>query len=286
MYFFINFDFSLLGSSASHILENLKSAKDLEIRQKVIASNISRLSNEVTIKCTIQRGPWSDEPHVLGTVGLLAKVKYSEGRPMQCVLSWHLQGNLGVIVVEQQRKGNDLRNKFPRQKFMLIDIVKPRNHSWNERDRECVLRGPGNPIYARFLLVITTEPEKRSLVQKVFDEILGNVIVVDTLPDATMFMGQYNATCAANKRCPTILTRDGHRLSSSGIIGGNTGSAPELERLTLKLGLAPNPEIATIQKELNILPQLKRDMELTASAAQELQQFDHESKPKVETLRK
>lgn len=214
--------FQLIPSDHQNVTEEvLKIKRQLLIGQQQRIEETRRGTESTVSPCEID-----GVPEVLSKIGQFIQIKSETGGnnleadlQLQRVLSWHYQNSLNVIVVETSAKALELETTHPESELVILDCVKDiPDMDWGAHDQ---LQGQGNPIYARSLLNIIQGANIR-LVKKALNAVLGNPVFIDNLESATKFMQVYNQ----RGTCPTIITRDGKRLSSKGIVGGKRNTAP------------------------------------------------------------
>uniref|UniRef100_A0AAQ6AB09 SMC hinge domain-containing protein n=1 Tax=Amphiprion ocellaris TaxID=80972 RepID=A0AAQ6AB09_AMPOC len=176
------------------------------------------------------------QPDVLGMVGHLAFV---EDDTAAWVISWHIRGDMDCIITKTKEAAERIyRETQGKQQVMALDsviiqdVTMPLPHI---RYGRTLFDPPGNPVYARELLICPNDQECCDIV---FKNILGDTIVIDDLQSAN----NYRRAVVQNKSpCPTILTRQGDRVSGKGKFGGAQNKAPPMQ--TLPLFGAPFPPI-------------------------------------------
>ncbi|XP_035981059.1 LOW QUALITY PROTEIN: structural maintenance of chromosomes flexible hinge domain-containing protein 1 [Fundulus heteroclitus] len=186
-------------------------------------------------------------PDVLGMVGHLAFVADDDAARL---ISWQLQGDMDcVITTTTEAAHNIYKDSGGNQQVTAFDSIhvpqenRPMPHIRNGHE---LFKPPGNPTFARDLL---TYPHKQQScdtdkVKKVFETFLGDTILMDDLHSAT----SYRREVVKNDiSCPTILTRQGDRLSARGKFGGAQNRAPSIDKL--KVFGAPLPERYYLLKE-------------------------------------
>lgn len=154
------------------------------------------------------------------------------------VISWHIRGDMDCVITRTTAAARRIYDDTQgRQQVMALDSVyvppgiRPLPHIYNGR---MVFNPPGNPVYARDLLIYSQNKESCDIV---FRNILGDTILIDDLDSAN----NYRRAVVQNKiRCPTILTRQGERISSMGKFGGAQNKAPPIQ--ALKVFAAPLPQ--------------------------------------------
>ncbi|XP_014838435.1 PREDICTED: structural maintenance of chromosomes flexible hinge domain-containing protein 1-like isoform X3 [Poecilia mexicana] len=195
-------------------------------------------------------------PDILGMVGHLAHISNDKAA---WVISWHLSSEMDCVITKTTAEAQRIfHSEHGRQQVMALDsiYVNPRSqgplpHIKNGRE---LFSPVGNPLYARNLLIYTTEEES---CERVFKNILGNTILMDDIESATNYR---KAVIEKGSYCPTILTLDGNRLSASGKFGGAQNKAPHEERVK-KFG-APLPQrYQDLQKERELLIQFRSALE-------------------------
>uniref|UniRef100_A0A8C4HS78 Structural maintenance of chromosomes flexible hinge domain containing 1 n=1 Tax=Dicentrarchus labrax TaxID=13489 RepID=A0A8C4HS78_DICLA len=172
---------------------------------------------------------------VLGMVGHLAFVQDSDAAR---VISWHIRGDMDCVITKTTAAARRIYDYTQgRQQVMALDSVyvppgdRPLPHI---RNGHMLFDPPGNPIYARTLLIY---PQDQEYCNTVFKNLLGDTILIDDLDSAN----NYRKAVVQNKtQCPTILTRQGDRISSRGKFGGAQNKAPPIN--TLQVFGAPCPQ--------------------------------------------
>uniref|UniRef100_A0A7N8XH75 Structural maintenance of chromosomes flexible hinge domain containing 1 n=1 Tax=Mastacembelus armatus TaxID=205130 RepID=A0A7N8XH75_9TELE len=153
------------------------------------------------------------------------------------VISWHLSGDMDCVITTTTAAARTIvDNTLGRQQVMPLDgiLMHPGNRPLPHLRNGTPLFPPqGNPIYARDLLIYSHRPEDCNTV---FKNILGDTILMDDLYSGT----EYRKALIQRKiQCPTILTRQGDRISARGKFGGTQNKAPTIS--ALKVFGAPLP---------------------------------------------
>ncbi|KAM4544117.1 structural maintenance of chromosomes flexible hinge domain-containing protein 1-like [Fundulus diaphanus] len=186
-------------------------------------------------------------PDVLGMVGHLAFVADDDAAR---VISWQLQGDMDCVITTTTEAAHRIYDDSDRnQQVMALDSIhvpqgnRPMPHIRNGHE---LFKPPGNPTFARDLL---TYPHKQQScdtdkVKKVFKTFLHDTILMDDLHSATSYRRE---VVKYGISCPTILTRQGDRLSAMGKFGGAQNRAPSIDKL--KMFGAPLPERFYLLKE-------------------------------------
>uniref|UniRef100_A0A3Q0SBE8 Structural maintenance of chromosomes flexible hinge domain containing 1 n=1 Tax=Amphilophus citrinellus TaxID=61819 RepID=A0A3Q0SBE8_AMPCI len=172
---------------------------------------------------------------VLGMVGHLALVQDDAAA---WVISWHIRGDMDCVITRTTEAARRIFDDTQgRQQVMALDSVfvpqgnRPLPHI---RNGYPLFDPPGNPVYARELLIYRYDRESCDIV---FKNILGDTILIDDLDSAN----NYRRAVVQNRmQCPTILTRKGERVSGRGKFGGAQNTAPPMS--TLKMFGAPLPQ--------------------------------------------
>ncbi|XP_061569545.1 structural maintenance of chromosomes flexible hinge domain-containing protein 1 [Cololabis saira] len=204
--------------------------------------------------CSIHRNNFSG-PDVLGMVGHLAFIQDDDAAR---VISWHLTGDMNCVVTKTTAAANRIYHDTQgAQQVMPLDGIhvqagdRPLPHMRNGRK---LFEPPGNPVHARNLLMFPTEKEKCDVV---FKNLLADTIVMDDLESAT----NYRRMVVQNKMpCPTILTRQGDRVSARGKFGGSQNKAPPLHKLVV-FGAPLPPFYAILKEEIELLCQYRTAVE-------------------------
>ncbi|XP_070409212.1 structural maintenance of chromosomes flexible hinge domain-containing protein 1 isoform X2 [Nothobranchius furzeri] len=236
------------------------SKRNLDISHPLPSSDIDKLIRDKTIEAeTIERVPRRKfsvtnkfgGPDVLGMVGHLALILDDDAAR---VISWHLVGDMDCIITRTteaaQRIYRDTRGV---QQVMALDsiLVPPGKRPLPHIRNGCALFSPvGNPVYAKDLLIYSGDLQSCDLVFKNF---LGFTILMDDLTSAT----NYRKALVENRiNCPTILTREGDRVSARGKFGGAQNKAPPIVKL--RVFGAPLPQhYHTLKEQLDLLEKYK-----------------------------
>uniref|UniRef100_A0A7N8XT20 Structural maintenance of chromosomes flexible hinge domain containing 1 n=1 Tax=Mastacembelus armatus TaxID=205130 RepID=A0A7N8XT20_9TELE len=151
------------------------------------------------------------------------------------VISWHLSGDMDCVITTTTAAARTIvDNTLGRQQVMPLDgiLMHPGNRPLPHLRNGTPLFPPqGNPIYARDLLIYSHRPEDCNTV---FKNILGDTILMDDLYSGTEYR-----KAVSDIQCPTILTRQGDRISARGKFGGTQNKAPTIS--ALKVFGAPLP---------------------------------------------
>uniref|UniRef100_A0A3Q2PD81 Structural maintenance of chromosomes flexible hinge domain containing 1 n=1 Tax=Fundulus heteroclitus TaxID=8078 RepID=A0A3Q2PD81_FUNHE len=186
-------------------------------------------------------------PNVLGKVGHLALIADDDAAR---VISWHLSGDMDCVITRTTAEAQRInREQSGRQQVLPLDGIfvnqanRPLPHIRNGRE---LFSPTGNPLFARNLLIYPCEEESCELV---FKNLLGETILMDDIDSAT------NYRKAVSKRipCPTILTRQGNRLSARGKFGGAQNTVPR-EFNNMFGAPLPQPYYSLLQ-EIDLLSQ-------------------------------
>ncbi|XP_020791330.2 LOW QUALITY PROTEIN: structural maintenance of chromosomes flexible hinge domain-containing protein 1 [Boleophthalmus pectinirostris] len=200
---------------------------------------------------------YSKGPDVIGKVGHLA---YVMDDFEAWVISWHIRGDMDCIVTTTYAAAKEiLRLTNGKQQILPIEGINPSYkrpllplpHIQNGR----VLFAPrGNPRYAADVLIY---PDNRADCEIVFRTLLGRTILIDDLDSANHYR---QSVVRCNVMCPTILTKQGERVSASGKFGGAQNKAPPMHQLEI-FG-APLPEhFSSLQKNIEHLKQYRVALE-------------------------
>ncbi|TNN65822.1 Structural maintenance of chromosomes flexible hinge domain-containing protein 1 [Liparis tanakae] len=172
------------------------------------------------------RDPYSGQQDVLGMVGHLASVEADDAA---WVISWHIRGDMDCVITRTTAAAQRIyQYSQGSQQVMALDSVfvhpgdRPMPHVRNDR---LLFNPPGNPVRARDLLQYPHNPESCTIA---FKNILGDTILIDDLGSAN----HYRKAVVQNRmQCPTILTRQGDRVSAKGKFGGAQNKAPPINAL-------------------------------------------------------
>uniref|UniRef100_A0A8C5HI47 SMC hinge domain-containing protein n=1 Tax=Gouania willdenowi TaxID=441366 RepID=A0A8C5HI47_GOUWI len=163
------------------------------------------------------------------------------------VISWHIGNKMKCVVGKTteaaQRIYKDTKGV---QMVLALDsvYVSPDRRSLpHERNGRMLFDPPGNLVSARSLLVYSEDQESCG---KVFKTLLGDTIVIDDLHSANTYRRE---VVRRKIPCPTLLTRDGERVSSQGIFGGLQNKAPPMGTLEYVFGAPLPPQYIKVTEE-------------------------------------
>lgn len=129
-------------------------------------------------------------------------------------------------------------------------------------------------MFATDLLIPTSHPEKCDIV---FRNIVGNTILIDDLDSANAYR---KMVVQHRIMCPTILTRQGERISAKGKFGGAQNKAPPIQKLHV-FG-APLPEhYDRLKKDIDLLSKYKNDIQRKERLQNERDQMLKEHLPEM-----
>ncbi|XP_074549592.1 structural maintenance of chromosomes flexible hinge domain-containing protein 1 [Halichoeres trimaculatus] len=226
---------------------NMLNINRLLKEKKTRAEQIEKANRRV---CTLS-DPFRGQQDVLGKVGHLALVSDDAAAR---VISWQISGDMDCVVTgtktAAQKIYNDTRGR--QQVLPLTNVLvrlerRPLPHIKYGRP---LFDPPGHPVYARDLLEYT-HPDRASC-EKVFINFLGDTILIDDLDSGNTYREQL---VAKNIMCPTILTRQGERISSRGKFGGTQNKAPL--NISLVFGAPLPQQYHTLKEEIALLDQYK-----------------------------
>ncbi|XP_078492446.1 structural maintenance of chromosomes flexible hinge domain-containing protein 1-like isoform X3 [Ciona intestinalis] len=212
---------------------------------------------------------------VLGKIGHLALISDDDAA---CVLSWHMSADMDCLVTFTTKKAREIHKLSDgRQQVLPIDSIYKKNLSdWKKQLPHVKARisqdqVTGNPIFARKLLNFQKDQVNCRMI---FTMLLGDTILIDDLDSAN----QYRNMVVKHTHCPTILTRNGHRIRSNGKFGGNQNRAPAVEKLRgMVFGAPMSEEYSTCVKQIEILKNIKSVIEEIHSSQEELESLQLET---------
>ncbi|XP_059182783.1 structural maintenance of chromosomes flexible hinge domain-containing protein 1 isoform X2 [Centropristis striata] len=199
--------------------------------------------------------PFKGQPDVLGMVGHLA---YVQDDAAAWVISWCIRGDMNCVVAATTEAAMKIyADTQGTQQVMALDQV----HVFPQRTLPHIRNGcrlfdpPGNPVFATELLIY---PNEREMCIKVFKNLLRETILIDDLESGT----KYRAAVVAMKMpCPTILTRQGERITAQAKFGGSQNKAPPIHTFDGNMFGAPRPQqYYTLKQHLDLLTKHKAAM--------------------------
>lgn len=218
------------------------------------------------------KDPYIGPQDVLGMVGHLASVEADDAA---WVISWHIRGDMDCVITRTTTAAKRIYHYSQgSQQVMALDsvFVHPGNRSMpHVRNDRLLFDPPGNPVRARDLLQYPHNPESCTIA---FKNILGDTILIDDLDSAN----HYRKAVVQNKmQCPTILTRQGDRVSAKGKFGGAQNKAPPIN--TLHTFGAPIPQLYyTLKQQIDLLTQYRSALASRDEAAKDREEHLREIK--------
>ncbi|CAL8398762.1 unnamed protein product [Arctogadus glacialis] len=244
---------------------------DLEVRTALSEkiAQFNRISGEPRRTCAIA-DPYRGDRDFLGKVGQLALV---EDDASARVISWHIQGDMDCLVTVTTAAARQVYDRTGgAQQVLPLDSIYV-----NPTDRPLPHLGcrtptpPGNPVFARDLLIYPNDTES---CKKVFKNLLGDTILIDDLDAGNAYR---KSVVQSNRSCPTILTRRGERIGARGKFGGAQNRAPALSALQGRVFGAPHPALYhTLSSDIGDLQGYLEAFEASKKAKEELN--DHVQK--------
>ncbi|XP_039983129.1 structural maintenance of chromosomes flexible hinge domain-containing protein 1 isoform X2 [Xiphias gladius] len=249
----------LTASAKEDDLRNVLIKRNVKIAQPVSIPDIDRLRNEKTAEadgilkmlrrvCSIHDN-FRGQQDVLGMVGHLA---YVQDDAAARVISWHIKGDMDCVITKTTEAARGIYDiTGGRQQVMALNsvYVQPLNRPLPHiRNGHKLFDPPGNPVYARELLIYPHDKESCDIV---FKNILRDTILIDDLDSANNYR---RAVVQRKTHCPTILTREGDRISSMGKFGGAQNKAPPINTLQV-FGAPPPQHYHTLKEEIDLLSQ-------------------------------
>ncbi|KAM3836197.1 structural maintenance of chromosomes flexible hinge domain-containing protein 1-like [Diretmus argenteus] len=235
---------------------------------KETAAEAERIMNEPRRVCSIP-DPFRGGQDVLGKVGHLALV---EDDAAAVVLSWHIMGDMDCVITKTTAAARRIYDDTQgRQQVMPLDSV-----YWNPNNRSLphikygrsIFQPIGNPRFARDLLIYSGDQESCNMDRNLRiyfmggsslgfyfmggsslgfyfmgGSSLGALLLERKLDLCQQWTFKMSFGVTQNKiPCPTILTRQGERISAKGKFGGTQNKAPPIERLHGQVFGAPLPQ--------------------------------------------
>uniref|UniRef100_G3NJK2 Structural maintenance of chromosomes flexible hinge domain containing 1 n=1 Tax=Gasterosteus aculeatus aculeatus TaxID=481459 RepID=G3NJK2_GASAC len=200
---------------------------------------------------------------VLGAVGHLALVQDADAAR---VISWQIRGDMDCVLTKTlaaaqriYKDTNGQQQVMSLETMFVRDDNRPLPHIRNGR---ALFDPPGNPVYAIDLLHFPSDPQS---CRTAFKSILGNTILMDDLNSANHYR---KAVVQHKMPCPTILTRQGDRISGNGKFGGAQNRAPPMHALKV-FGAPLPPHHAALKEHIELLSQHRSALEKKQEAAKE-----------------
>ncbi|XP_028424672.1 structural maintenance of chromosomes flexible hinge domain-containing protein 1 isoform X1 [Perca flavescens] len=252
----------LVASNKEADLRNELNRRNVEIAQSI--PDVDRILNQKKMEAShVLRAPrrvcslrdnFGGQQDVLGMVGHLAFVQDDDAAR---VISWHIRGDMDCVITNTTAAAMKIfDDTHGSQQVMALDSVyvtpgnRPMPHIRNGR---MLFNPSGNPVLARDLLIFPRDQESCNIA---FKSILADTILIDDLNSGT----NYRKAVVQNRmQCPTILTRQGDRISARGKFGGAQNKAPM--NITPLFG-APLPQhYYTLKEHIDLISQHRLTLE-------------------------
>ncbi|XP_061877558.1 structural maintenance of chromosomes flexible hinge domain-containing protein 1 isoform X1 [Entelurus aequoreus] len=184
---------------------------------------------------------------VLGKVGHLAFVQDDDAAR---VISWHIRSDMDCVVTKTREAANRVLSATRgMQQVLPLDCVYV-SHGCRSLPHihhgQPLFYPAGNPVFARDLLIY---PKSNIECNMVFKNFLRDTILMDDLTSAT----NYRQILVQHKiPCPSILTRQGERVSSNGKFGGTQNKAPPIANLQV-FGAPLSENFHILNEEIELL---------------------------------
>ncbi|XP_060920639.1 structural maintenance of chromosomes flexible hinge domain-containing protein 1 [Labrus mixtus] len=196
------------------------------------------------------RDQFKELPDVLGMVGHLAFISDdSEAR----VISWHLRGDMRCVVTKTREAAQRIYHNTQGQQEVLpltsVYVAQVNGPLPHLRNGRLLFEPRGNPVFARDLLKYPSDQHHQSCAT-VFKNFLANTILIDDLDSGNHYR---EMVVQGGSQCPTILTRQGDRISGRGKFGGSQNSAPS--NLPDVFGAPLPQEYFTLKEQIELLRQ-------------------------------
>ncbi|KAL1006860.1 hypothetical protein UPYG_G00078180 [Umbra pygmaea] len=249
--------------------------KDINVSRLSILEIESLTNQKIDDQVKLQRrrvcsipDPFKGSLDILGKIGHLALVKDDD---VATVISWHLLGEMDCVVTTTTAAARRVyEGTQGRQQVMPLDTVfynNNRNRSLPHiRKGQACFNPIGNPVLALDVLIFLENAES---CQKVFGSLLGNTILIDDLDSANHYRLR---VVQSNIQCPTILTRQGERIFSTGKFGGLQNKAPTIEKLRGHVFGAPvSKECSILKTQIDLLREYQNAMQKSIQVNEDLQ---------------
>nr|XP_057915298.1 structural maintenance of chromosomes flexible hinge domain-containing protein 1 isoform X2 [Doryrhamphus excisus] len=240
----------------------IKAVDQLLSRKQSEADQIKKMPRRV---CSIPNH-LEGQQDVLGKVGHLAFVQdEDEAR----VISWHIRGDMDCVVAKTTAAAKRIYDTTGGMQQVLpldsIYVAPGRSSLPHIRNGHPLFQPLGNPVFARECLIYSQSNINYSMV---FRNLLGDTIVMDDLDAAT----NYRRILVESKiPCPTILTRQGERVSNNGKFGGAQNKAPLISKLQV-FG-APLPQsFHTLKEQIELLTKYRLALQNKLEAQEECEE--------------
>ncbi|KAH8020673.1 hypothetical protein HPB51_002622 [Rhipicephalus microplus] len=207
-------------------------------------------------------------PSWIKRVGHLAWVEEDD---VSAVLSWHMRGDIDVVVTETMDKAKDIYRKTNgKQQVIALDSIFKRNTAKAlPHLRNKSFTPTGNPKFALDYFIFRKDPE---VCRTVFANFIGETIVLDSLDDATKYRTEASNTVTKFCACPTLLAKTGERIASTGKFGGHQNRAPPIGQLQGNVfGEPPTKDLDIVQDQIQLLKKLSGAMKKQRDARTELE---------------
>ncbi|KAG7523924.1 structural maintenance of chromosomes flexible hinge domain-containing protein 1 [Solea senegalensis] len=209
--------------------------------------------------CSVQDS-FSGQQDVLGKIGHLAHVQDDAAAR---VISWHIRGDMDCVVTRTLAAAERIhKDTGGRQQVMALEsMFRPQVSRTlpHIRNGRMLFNSVGNPVHAREHLIFLQDKESCDIV---FKNILRDTILIDDLHSGNNYR---RSVVQTGIQCPTILTRQGDRISSMGKFGGLQNKAPSTNSFPV-FGAPHPPQYYILQEQKELLRQYRGAVEKSEAA--------------------
>ncbi|XP_016887279.1 structural maintenance of chromosomes flexible hinge domain-containing protein 1 isoform X2 [Cynoglossus semilaevis] len=242
--------------------ESIQDIDQLLSRIRVEAETMQSSSRRL---CNI-RDNFKGQQDVVGVVGHLGYVQDDDAAR---AISWQMKSFMDCVVTRTTESAKRIFDSTDgRQQVLPLDSIfsSPSRSLPHIRNDRMLFNPTGNPVFARDLLIYPPD-NNRSELETVFTNFLKDTLLIDDLQSGT----SYRREMARLKiSCPTILTRDGVRVSSMGTFGGTQNRAPPMSQMSV-FGAPLPPQYYALQQQADALSRYRQAVEKRQAVAKKVE---------------
>uniref|UniRef100_A0A3P8UIT9 Structural maintenance of chromosomes flexible hinge domain containing 1 n=1 Tax=Cynoglossus semilaevis TaxID=244447 RepID=A0A3P8UIT9_CYNSE len=218
--------------NSDQLLQLFNDIDQLLSRIRVEAETMQSSSRRL---CNI-RDNFKGQQDVVGVVGHLGYVQDDDAAR---AISWQMKSFMDCVVTRTTESAKRIFDSTDgRQQVLPLDSIfsSPSRSLPHIRNDRMLFNPTGNPVFARDLLIYPPDNNRSELV---FTNFLKDTLLIDDLQSGTSYRREIS--------CPTILTRDGVRVSSMGTFGGTQNRAPPMSQMSV-FGAPLPPQYYALQQ--------------------------------------
>lgn len=194
---------------------------------------------------------------VSGFLGKVGHLAYVTNDAEAWVISWHIKGDMNCVVTTTTKAAREIydMSRGAQEVLPIEGINASCRRPLQPLPHTNCFTPMGNPVRAVDVLKF---PQYTEQCEMLFRNLLLNTILIDDLDSANAYRQQ---VVKSNMSCPTILTRQGDRITNKGKFGGAQNRAPPRNHQQVMFGAPVPDEYNDLKIDIKLLQQYKKALE-------------------------